>query len=208
MTRDSNGSFLARREARTASRELNQMLVLGFGIGFIALGMGSYKYFMVPDVWDAFWSAIAWFGVFALLVTLIYPFVWRGLENILRRVGGWVGHQVMNVLLVCIYYVFFWPVGALLRTTKGTHPIYDWEGEADHDMEGWRIKQLPADVAEAARSSNSRKKHRVGMFGILMFFARRGHFFLIPALVVLASIGIALFFLQTSALAPFIYTLF
>lgn len=208
MIKDDKASFLARRESRAASRELTQMLILGFGIGFIALLLGSYKYFVVQGVLDSLWRAIAWLGAFALLATLIYPFIWRIPEQVLRRFGNWVGHQIMTVVLVVIYYAFFWPVGALLRAIKGKHPIYEWQESASHEMEGWRTKELPSDMLDAVAQGVLYNKRRIGMFGILMFFFRRGHYFLIPALLVLTAIGIALFFLQTSALAPFIYTLF
>lgn len=207
MTKDSS-SFLIRRGLRTASRELTQMLVLGFGIGFIALGLGSYKYFIVADAWDNLWKAVAWFGGAAVLVTLIAPFVWYWPEQMIRRFGNWAGHRLMNVILVIIYYAFFWPVGSLMRATKGTHPIYEWERAASEQMEGWRTKELPPDVAGAHANSHQGKLNRVGFFSVLVFFGRRGHFILIPVLLALVSIGIALFFLQTSALAPFIYTLF
>jgi hypothetical protein len=43
---------------------------------------------------------------------------------------------------------------------------------------------------------------------ILTFFARQGHYLFLPTLVVLIALGMVLFFVKTSALAPFIYTLF
>jgi hypothetical protein len=44
--------------------------------------------------------------------------------------------------------------------------------------------------------------------GVLVFFARRGHYLFIPVLVFLLILGLVMFFAQTSSLAPFIYTLF
>ncbi|MCX7099264.1 MAG: DUF5989 family protein [Methylococcales bacterium] len=208
MIKVNKGSFLARKQARAASRELTQMLVLGLGIGFIALGLGCYKYFLVQDANNTLWYFIAWFGGFAILATLIYPFIWFGVEQVLRKLGNWLGHKLMTAILVVVYYAFFWPVGALLRATQGTHPIYGWDGQITPNMQGWHNKELPADIAAAVAQRGSSKKRQIGLFKVLVFFARRGHYFLIPVLIVLVSIGIALFFLQTSVLAPFIYTLF
>jgi hypothetical protein len=41
----------------------------------------------------------------------------------------------------------------------------------------------------------------------LSFFAQRGHYLLLPVLLFLLLLGLILFFVQTSALAPFIYTI-
>jgi len=201
-------SFLERRALRAASRELTQMLVLGYALGLAALGLGLYKFYIAQDALDDFWMVVAWLGAGAVLATLLAPFIWRGPERLLRRLGNWLGGKIMAAILALVYYAFFWPVGALLRATQGSHPIYAWESTADADMEGWRDKVLPADLACVQSASGRRGLRRLGLFNVLVFFARRGHFFLIPALLVLVSIGIALFFLQTSALAPFIYTLF
>ena len=200
-------TFLARRESRLASKRLTQLLVLGYGIGLIALVLGMCKYFFVAGASSALWGAVAWFGGAALLVTAIVPFIWQWPEKVIHRFGNWLGHGVMTALLVLVYFLFFWPVGALIRVVKGSRPIYEWGATPASGMQGWQTKELPRDVATAERAVRGGKR-RVGFLGVLVFFVRRRLYFLIPVLVVLVSLGIALFFLQTSALAPFIYTLF
>ena len=202
------GTFLSRRDMRASSRKLTQLLVLGYGIGLIALVVGTYRYLVVSGGRSNLWSAVAWFGAGALLVTLIAPFVWQWPEGLIRRFGNWLGHWVMTAFLVPVYFLLFWPVGALMRFLKGPHPIYEWKESATPDMEGWRPKEFPPDVSTAHDRSRDTRKRRTSYFGVLAYFVRRGHLFLIPVLVVIVSLGIALFFLQTSALAPFIYTLF
>ncbi|WP_054773630.1 DUF5989 family protein [Methylogaea oryzae] len=194
--------FLARRRFRESSRELTQLLVLGFGISFILMGVGAYKYFIVIGAWDALWKAAMWGGVAALLVTLIVPYFWLLPERVLRKFGNWVGHGLMKIILVAVYYGLIWPVGAIMRSRRGTHPLYAWGAQPTEGMEGWHGKTLPYDVANEAGSGN------LGLYKVLLFFVRQGHFLLLPVLIVLISLGVALFFLQTSALAPFIYTLF
>jgi hypothetical protein len=43
---------------------------------------------------------------------------------------------------------------------------------------------------------------------VLQFFARRGHYVFLPTLLILLALSVVLFFVKSSALAPFIYTLF
>ena len=46
------------------------------------------------------------------------------------------------------------------------------------------------------------------LIGSLRFFADRGHYLLLPVLMALLTLGLLLFFVQGSVLAPFIYTIF
>ncbi len=201
-------NFLARRKLREESRALTQQLVLGFGIGFILLVVGAYKYFISVGAWDALWLGAMWAGGFSIAMTLMMPFVWRGLEGLLRKFGNWLGHGVMTAILTIVYFLLIWPVGALLRASKGQHPIYHWDVKPHTGMEGWLDKKLPHDLPGSGRRDDGVSRRRTGMVSVLVFFARRGHIIFLPLLLLLVSLGIALFFLQTSALAPFIYTLF
>jgi hypothetical protein len=201
-------SYLSRRELRAQSRRLTQLLVLGYGVGLIALVLGSYKYYVVSGRLSAGWNAVAWSGGAVLVLTLIAPFTWQWPEQVIRRFGNWLGHCLMTALLVPVYFLLFWPVGALLRTIRGSHPIYEWGKLPKSGMEGWHPKIYPPDVADAQARSKLSRQRRVSLFGVLVFFARRGEYLLIPVLLLVVSLGIVLFFLQTSALAPFIYTLF
>lgn len=206
MTEDRD-SFLLRRQRRAASQELTQMLVLGYGIGFLALGVGSYKYAISPDAWDALWKPVAYFGLVAVIATLFIPFVWYWPERALRAFGNRVGGLLMNGLLAIVYFAIVWPFGWLLRATRGADPIYRWQIRPPEGMEGWHVKELPADVRTGAGGVGP-PRGRLGLWAVLRFFVRGGHYALIPGILVLVSIGIVLFFLQTSVIAPFIYTLF
>ena len=208
MTNKSIGNFLARRQSRQNSRELTQMLVLGIGISFIAMGVGLYKYFFTPNSFDSFWLGVSWFGLIALIVTLIFPFCWQVLEKILRKIGNVIGHILLTAILSIIYFLVIWPVGAIMRAKNGTDPIYTWLDKKPDNMKGWILKQLPNDIANISERSHSSGKHRTGLYSTVRFFVKSGNYFIIPVFLLLATIGIILFFLQTSVIAPFIYTLF
>jgi hypothetical protein len=208
LIRRDHNSFLQRRKLRIASRELTQMLVLGLGVGALGVCVGAYKFFLVQEADDTFWRGIGWMGVATIVLTLIYPYIWHRLENLIRKFGGWVGHNLMTLVLTAVYFALIWPIGLLLRATKGTHPIYGWSDQLPTKMEGWHRKEFAMDINALLEQHRGQKKHRVGVINVMMFFAQRGHYVMMPVLFTLVALGIALFFLQTSALAPFIYTLF
>jgi hypothetical protein len=203
---DRRVDFLTARRWREESRQLTQQLVLGYGIGFLLIGAGAYKYFMSVGAWDAMWQFAMGAGALSVLLTLVVPSVWRAPEAVLRIVGNLVGHRVFGAVLAVFYFVGIWPVGALMRATRGTHPIYIWKEQPPADMEGWKDKRLPFDIPQDGAGGLGRK--RTSLYSVLSFFVRRGYVIFVPILLILVSLGIALFFLQTSALAPFIYTLF
>lgn len=204
---DSDIGFLERKRLREASRELSQLLVLGYGIGTGLMGLGAYKYYLDIEAFDPLWVGIMWLGFLSLCVTMIAPYFWRLPEQLLRRLGNRVGRGLINILLILIYYILIWPVGMFLRRIRGAHPIYTWSNQPVGDMQGWQDKALPYDVNDPkVYATNPRRK--VSMLSVILFFIRGGHFLFIPVLIMIVSLGIALFFLQTSALAPFIYTLF
>lgn len=196
---DAPKTFLDRRRDRLASDDLSRWLVLGFLVSALMIGVGGFQALFVSASNDVAWWTMFGAGVVALLATLIFPAVWIFPEAALRRVGGIVGHGLFVVVLTLVYYLLFWPVGAWMRQRNGPHPIYSWSGEVPAAMEGWR----PVTVVAGARPAQ-----RSGLLALMAFFVRRGHLVLLPALAILALLGLVLFFVQTSAFAPFIYTLF
>lgn len=200
-------SYLERRESRMALHEMTQLLVFGLGIGTITAAVAAYKFFLVQEASDGFWQVVGWGGVILIVLTLIYPYLWLKPQQLLHKVGNWIGHQLMTLILVVVYFAFFFPVGALLRAIKGAGPIYSWRIQPPAMMEGWHRKEFAPDIDGLMRQGGG-AKHRIGIVNVLIFFAQRGHYFLLPVLLVLVALGIALFFLQTSALAPLVYTLF
>lgn len=191
-----------------ASRELTQLLVLGLGVGGIAACAGAYKFFLVQETVDMVWWGVGWVGVATMALTLIYPYIWEKPEKLIRKFGGWVGHTLMTLMLTVLYFMLICPIGLLLRATKGTHPIYGWTDQLPVEMEGWHRKEFAVDIEALLQQRFGQKKRRVGVINVMMFFAARGHYVMMPVLLTLVALGITLFFLQTSALAPFIYTLF
>ena len=72
-------------------------------------------------------------------------------------------------------------------------------------LEGWHPKEVAFEVQVGRRGKPSLARR---FLTVLQFFARRGHYIFLPTLIVLLALGVVLFFVKSSALAPFIYTLF
>lgn len=198
-------SYLQRRNARVALDRLRREIIFGMVISSMMLGAGAWQYFIVVGVNDSLWAAVAALGLLGLLITLVLPWLWRGpeagLTAVMRRIGG----ALFAMLLALIYALLVFPVGWVRRYVHGADPIYAWGSELPRRMEGWHTKEVLFELNVGAMSNPSFLRRFVN---VLQFFARRGHYVFLPVLVILLALGIVLFFVQTSALAPLIYTLF
>jgi hypothetical protein len=197
--------YLARREARLAVEELKREIIFGFVISTILLVIGTWRYFLVVGASDLVSLGLAAAGALGILLTLILPSAWRRPESWLGTALRAIGGFLFTVLLTLVYGLLVTPVGWVLRTMKGSDPLYSWTSAPPEGMEGWRPKQVlyEANIGQRANLSVARR-----FIKVLQFFASQGHYLFIPTLLLLLVLGMILFFVKSSALAPFIYTLF
>jgi hypothetical protein len=198
-------SYLQRRNARIALGRLKREIVFGMVTSLAMLGIGVWRYFIVIEANDVLWSVVALLGGVGLLVSLVVPWLWKGPETWLTAVGGRVGSTLFSVLLTVVYGLLMSPIGWILRRMNGTDPIYAWDTELRVPVEGWREKEVVLEANAGGRGKPSVLRRFVS---VLHFFARRGHYVFLPSLVILLALGVVLFFVKTTALAPLIYTLF
>ncbi len=198
--------YLRRWRARVALDALKRDIVFGLVIGSLLLVKGAFEVLFVVGSSDQVWTVVAWLGAFSVVLSVLVPWVWAWPEKWFRRLASVFGRLAFTVLLSLIYVVLFWPVGWWMRFKNGADPIYAWEGDAPGTMHGWTAKA----VSVITHSSERRGERHLMLqpFFIVGFFLQRRSLLLIPSLILLLVLGLVLFFVQTSALAPFIYTLF
>ncbi len=198
-------SYLARRQARLALDALKRDIVFGLVISGMMGAVGLWHSYFVVGGMDWPWLALSWLGAVGILVSLILPSAWslpqKGLGALVRGVGG----ALFGVLLGLVYVLLITPLGWLLRRIKGDAPIYQWSDRPPRAMEGWHPKEV---LFETGQGVGRRPGGIAGFVHVIEFFARRGHYLFLPTLVILTALGLVLFFVKTSALAPLIYTLF
>ena len=201
----SSTSYLARRQARLAVDVLKRQIIFGFVVSGIALVIGSWRYYIVVGANDGVALALAIAGALGFLLTLAFASAWELPETWLGLAVRTLGGALFAVLLALVYALLIVPVGWLFRRLKGVDPVYSWVRNPPEDMQGWHPKQALYEVNVGRAGKLSAPKR---FLDILTFFARQGHYLFLPTLVVLIALGMVLFFVKTSALAPFIYTLF
>jgi Family of unknown function (DUF5989)/Saxitoxin biosynthesis operon protein SxtJ len=201
--------YLRRLDERRETDEIRQLTNFGLTIGWLFTLLGGFCWFCVISQFDWFWRMMMIKGLMMLCLGTVLPQLlywphrlWMGLAHL-------QGRLVMTILLTVVYFGLISPLGWLERRRRsGSHPFHSWDETPPTLATGWEaLKETPADrIAYDAQRKGSRSL--ISLFAeTMVFFAERGHYLLLPVLLFLLLLGLILFFVQTSALAPFIYTI-
>ena len=216
--------YLNQLAERREREEVRQLTSFGLTMGWLCTLLGGFCWFCVISQIDWFWRALMTSGLLLLVLGTVLPQalakphrLWMGLAHL-------QGRLVMTVLLTVVYVVMIVPLGWYQRRRQGGgHPFYRWDPTQPaqtQPSQNQPSQNLPAgttawETLSPSESSPTTTRRRTGrtrslvslLAETLSFFAQRGHYLLLPVLLFLLLLGLILFFVQTSALAPFIYTI-
>jgi hypothetical protein len=196
-------SYRQRLVVRNERDLLKRRSATGVVLGCVLAFEGVYRLLFKPGADDRFWTAAAIAGAVILLLTIVIPATMAPFERAMRFVGHWIFKGLLSLLLILVYFLFFVPLGAVLRKR---YPTSEWEGTKPNlGKSGWEDKRLER---TAAREGEKRRPLLLLPLILLSYFAKERQFVLMPVVLLLVILGLVLLFLQTSAIAPFIYTLF
>ena len=129
------------------------------------------------------------------------PLVAAGLQRFGRLVSG-----ALFVLVLAVVFLLSLPFARFRnrsRVLQAHSPLAPWV--APSAASSWRIATWESkSLFHLAHSASSRST----ILRVLRVFSYQQNYFLLATAVVLVLFGLLFMFLQTSALAPFIYTLF
>lgn len=201
MTDTSGKRFLADGRYRRFLHELKRQTVLGLLIGYAVLSYCMTRLYFVPTQHEVLMQIGAILGLLLIALSILLPQAFEPVEAVLRRVGSFIGENVLKASLVLIYLVVITPIGGAMRLVRGTAPIHSWQGGPPRAAEHWRDKSLSCVIRGEGAGKTS-------FFSVLHFFIKSGKILFLPSLMILLGLGLALYFVKTSVIAPFIYTLF
>jgi hypothetical protein len=199
--------YLIRVRERVQTLALKRQIVLGLVGGWLLLVIGSFRLFYVVNARTITCQILLVAGAVLFLLGLLRPQALGRFETGIRISTGFIGKTIFAIVLSFVYVVLVTPVGLVWRAVRGRRPFYAWAGDTPPAVEGWVVKQAVDDDRSVSQDA-VRRSLITQPFVIVGYFIRHGHFILIPVVLFLLSIGLILFFVKSSALAPFIYTLF
>lgn len=198
------GRQLAERRLRARIRELAQF---GLVVGWVLFFGGAFGYYCLRLVPDAVFVGCMGLGIIVASIAVVLPQTLSGASRVWIWLARWQGWVVMTALLAILYFVVFWPAGSWQRWRRGSRPFYHWGDSPPADLVGW--EHLEDTGSEAIVSQGARNRSLVAIIGATVsLFVRQRNYVAIPVIVLLLVMGLVFYFVQTSALAPFIYTLF
>lgn len=200
-----NSSYADRRYAREAKLALKRQIVFGLVLGGLGCVVGYLKTYIDEYASASIWSPVMVTGIILVLVSLIAPWLITPLEGFGRLAFGKLGKTILAALLSVIYFVVIFPVGILMKAfqSAGAGFAHSWSEASSDVFPEWTKKQSHYTTTENKKTSMILQPAK-----IIRFFIQNGSWFMLPVLVILIALGLIMFFAQTSAFAPFIYTLF
>lgn len=199
--------YLERLEARKRAERLNGQAVFGVIGGGLLFSIAGFKYFYLGGGSEQLWAALCFTGGVLMLAGFFYPPALAPVLKVYAKAGNFIGNLFLSIVLSAIYFLAITPGGALVKKLRGAAPFYSWDTTPPAPNEGWTPKIVQVEEKPVSRSSKYRYLLAQPVF-IITYFIRYKNFVFIPVLLLLITIGLLMFFITTSTLAPLIYTLF
>jgi len=201
-------SFLKRKKTREVCKALKGTALFGMVCGLILFFSGGIKLIFSSNPYIAVWQALFFLGLALFLTALIIPSSLKKFESGFVQVAHCIGKVIFGAILTLIFYFLLCPVGLILRWVKGLQPFYRWQGAQIPDITSAWQKKITVVDHRLASTSAKRLPVLLQIFAVISYFIKHGHYIYLPILLILLILGLLLFFLKSSSLAPFIYTIF
>ncbi len=199
-----NQSYLIRLHDRRESEELKATVIFGLALGWVLTLMGAFRYFFL--VQESYWLTVSQVGLAILAITVVMPGLIGYPQKAIQFVGGFVATQVFKVLIAIVYFIVVLPIGLISQKVYGTHPFYSWADAAPANMEGWVDKNVSNQSSSV--KGNQKSSMMLNSLHAFRYFTEHGQLILLPCLVLFLVLGLMGVLVQSSAIAPLIYTLF
>jgi hypothetical protein len=197
-------SYLEQLALRREATAIREQTAYGLVMGWMLTLVAGFLFFCVPSQVDWLWATCMALGVLHLVAAVIVPQSLAWPQRIWMTIARWQGWLVMNVLLTVIYFALIWPASFFDR--KRIRGFLQWEHQPPAEPTAWLPIEATGEIAENAASHY--RSLPLLLASLIAFFFRRGNYLLIPIIILMVVLGLILYFVQSSALAPFIYTLF
>jgi len=200
-------TYLTRLGLRRANLARKRQVVFGLVGGWLLAVPGVFRWLYVVNATPAVAFGMVAAGAALFSCAFVAPQLLGPVEWAARTGAGLIGKVVFGLILLLAYALVITPVGLLWRLFRGCAPFYSWTDAPAGPMEGWVPKRIEASADGEPGDARYRALLTQPLI-VLGYFIRHRQFALIPIVLFLLGAGLVLFFVKSSALAPFIYSLF
>mgnify|MGYP005837175775 CR=1 FL=1 len=199
--------YLRRLRERQQLTRLKQQVVFGLTLGWIITLFSGFQYLFAVNANDSLWKILLVMGVVVIALAIVFPSTLAWIEKLFRLVTQHIGEVIFSLILITSYILLIVPVGLILQWWKGTEPFYSWQDKCTIAVQGWVTKEIREEMGQI-RADDRKRPLIVQSIWVVAHFFRSGNYLFIPVLTLMLVLGLVMFFVKTSSLAPFIYTLF
>ncbi len=198
-------NYLSQLKKRQLEASLRRNVIFGQTLGWVMSLYGAYRYFISFD--EAFLFLLL-AGNLLLLLGLGIPQSLETLVNFTQRCGSFVRSLLLKALLVLVYILFISPLAYYRKLASGKKTyFYCWHPDNAYQQKisGWTAKQSLDEACLVGKKATLSSSHLAQIF---RHFVSNSDLLLMPVLLVILSIGLLAVIIESTPLAPMIYTLF
>ncbi len=198
-----DSSYMKRLRLRQELKLLKNNIIFGLTLGWVLTIVGAFKSWILCETGLAY--IMFSLGVCFLGVTLLLPNLNSYPQSFMKKIGTFFGTNVFKIIISAVYFLTILPAGLLYQKKHGCIPFYKWDVEKPASIEGWTDK---LSSAESTAPSGLNLPGWLQPLQVVSYFIFHSELIFLPCLILLLLLGLIGVFVQSSALAPFIYTLF
>ncbi len=195
--------YIKRLQLRKQHQELKNNVIFGLTLGWVFALMGAFKTWILLEGGMA--PVLLFVGLAFLATTLTAPGLMIYPHRIMKGIATFVGTNLFKGVLTVIYFLTILPAGLVYQKKNNHEPFYSWSEQKPARIEGWADKHASD---ENGGTTQYVMPSWLQPLQVVTYFARHSTLLFLPCLIVLLMLGLIGIFVQSSALAPFIYTLF
>lgn len=181
------------KETLKATKD-NYFFGICFGSILILISFCKLIFSINTTKYDIFYILLMVFGALIIITAIIYPNLLSILKKFLSKIFNFIGTIIFDIILTIIYFLLVCPFGIFIKKKQENNSISN---------------STFVDYKYDSSIININKHSFIYQISKLFkFFFNEKYIMLIPVLIILIIIAVLLIFVQSSAIAPFIYTIF
>ncbi len=181
-------------------KEISECNIFGMVAGTVIIISSLMKIICSMGAEEKIGYCILFFGVAVFLLAVIYPLVYSFPLKLLKKVTNRIGKPIVMIFIFPVYVLLFLVSLFTKKRIKLGYGFEKWSEKTD----------TAVFFSDYNYSDFVGKKHPffAVLYNLFMFFSHNKILFLLPIIIILMCIGFVFFFLSTSTVFSFVYTLF
>lgn len=202
MKKSDNMTFGQWREYENSRKQINEASWFGLITGLVLTLFFGYKSFWYDNtIIIIVFRSLAVLSIYLFVLGGFFPHMLFSVTEKVKKIANYIGKFILKIILVPIYAILFIVSLFFKKKTSKRYEFYSWDSTDD-----------APEPKYSDYESVEIKPHRSSMLGtlnrIIYVFAKNKLYFLLPLVLFLLVLGLIFFFLSSSSVFGFVYTLF